>query len=106
MALHSDNIDTRPIDLTKIGGGDMTKNNIAIMLPCTEMQKTKASAMKVVALEILQENFASVAERDAFMRAMTLHGVTFLRAEDGLIKKIAKILRGLWHRPPGKAVRS
>ncbi len=82
----------------------MTKSNTAIMLPPTEMQESKASSTKIVTFEILQENFALDAERDAFMRAMTLHGVTFLRVEDGLIKRTAKMLRRLCRRPSYKGV--
>ena len=57
----------------------MTNNNTAIALPTGEMQKSNAFTAEVVALEILQNNFTSEADRDEFSRAVKMHGVTFLQ---------------------------
>lgn len=56
----------------------MTKNNTAITLESDETQNTKASLSEVVALEILQDNFASNADCEEFSQAIKVHGITFL----------------------------
>jgi hypothetical protein len=57
----------------------MTNHHTAITLPTGKTQKTEALPADVVALEILQDNFASNDDREEFSRAIKLHGITFLQ---------------------------
>lgn len=56
----------------------MTRNNTAIALPPAETPEPMASSAEVVAVEILQDNFASDAAREEFSQAIKMHGITFL----------------------------
>lgn len=56
----------------------MNNNNTEIALPPSETQEPKALLAEVVAVEILQDNFASNADREEFAQAVKMHGVTFL----------------------------
>lgn len=56
----------------------MTRNNTAIALQPSETPEPKASPAEVAALEILQGNFASDADREEFSQAIKMHGITFL----------------------------
>lgn len=87
----------------------MTNDNTAIALPFAEMQQQTArlSASEAVAIEIIQDNFSSDAEREAFTQAVKMHGVTFLYLSNSplpepsphdlnTIERLARVLSRFW----------
>ncbi|MDX9689037.1 MAG: hypothetical protein RBT70_01030 [Alphaproteobacteria bacterium] len=87
----------------------MTNDNTAIALPFAEMQEQAVHlpASEAVAIEIIQDNFSSDAERDAFTQAVKMHGVTFLYLSNSslpepssrdlnTIGRLARVLSRFW----------
>lgn len=56
----------------------MMDNNTAISFAPGKKKKAGTSAAEVAAFEILQDCFASDADREEFLQAVKLHGITFL----------------------------
>ncbi|MDD3183047.1 MAG: hypothetical protein PHD48_09630 [Alphaproteobacteria bacterium] len=79
----------------------MTNDNTAIAQSC------KAVTAEVVAVEILQDNFSTSADREEFTQAIKRHGVTFLYLanspipepsphELSVIDRLARLLSRFW----------
>lgn len=87
----------------------MANTNTAIALPFAEPQELTAhqSAPEAIAVEILQGNFSSDTERDAFTQTVKMHGVTFLYLANSplpepssrdlnTIERLARVLSRFW----------
>ncbi len=85
----------------------MTNNKTVIAPPRSEPQAPKVSLGEVVAVEILQDNFASDAAREEFSQAIKLHGITFLYLSNSqlpnpsardlsVMGRFARLLANIW----------
>lgn len=87
----------------------MTNDNTAIALPLAKAQALMArpECSEATVLEIIQDNFASDTERDAFTQAVKMHGITFLylansplpqpsTRELNTIERFARLLSRFW----------
>jgi hypothetical protein len=90
----------------------MAGDNTAVIIPfaANDMETNVSAPPEPFATEILQGVFASKADRDAFLQAVTMHGVTFLRCADAplsaptikeltTIERLALAISRLWPRP-------
>ncbi|MGE0108451.1 MAG: hypothetical protein AB7S81_01620 [Bdellovibrionales bacterium] len=84
-----------------------SRNVIAPDLAGAKKPKAYLAAEKALAVEILQDNFASDAERDEFTQAVKMHGVTFLYLANSplpkpssrdmnMIERFARLLSRFW----------
>ncbi len=89
----------------------MKGENTAVVRPFSAKasEAKNSTAPEPFTAEILQGVFASEADRDAFLQAVTMHGVTFLRCADAplsrpstkeltTIEKLARAVSRLWPR--------
>ena len=87
----------------------MTNDNTAIALPLIGTPKSNAHPLsrEAVAVEIIQDNFASDAERSEFTQAVKMHGVTFMYLANSplpqpssrdlnTIERLARVLSRFW----------
>ncbi len=87
----------------------MTNNGTIATKSRSDASKQNAClhAKEAVAVEIIQDNFATDVERDGFTRAVKMHGVTFLylanspQAEPSprdlnTIERLARLLSRFW----------
>lgn len=87
----------------------MTNNGNLITKSFATAKKPKAcpSSEIAVAVEIIQDNFASDAEREGFTQAVKMHGVTFLYLANSplpepssrdlnTIERLARVLSRFW----------
>lgn len=91
----------------------MKGKNTAVAAPFVEgdAETSVPSSPDTFRTEILQGVFPSVADRDAFLQAVTAHGVTFLRCantplsrpsaeELNSIERLARAVSCLWKHSP------
>ncbi len=89
----------------------MKGENTAVVTPfaANDMETSVSASPEPFTTEILQGVFSSEADRDAFLQAVTMHGVTFLRCaaaplsspttkELTTIERLARAVSRLWPR--------